>query len=145
MAGDVEHLADFFVRDIHRPGNFFLRWLAFEDLLKTMPGFLDSIDRLTDVNREPDCAALVRDRPGNRLANPPGRIGAEFETAGVVEFVGGLHQADVAFLNQVEKGKTATDIFLRDGNDETEIRLDQMRAGRVAINLVVKQRSPDIL
>ena len=136
VAGDVEHLADLVVRNVHRPGDLFLRRLALEDLLQAMPGLLDPVDRLADMDRQADRAALVGDRAGDRLADPPGGVGAEFEAALVVELVGGLHQADVAFLDQIQEGEAATDVFFGDGDDQAEIGLDQVRAGKVAVELV---------
>ena len=83
-----------------------------------------------------DRAALVGDGAGDGLANPPGGVGAELEAALVVELVGGLHQADVAFLDQIQEGQAATDVLLGDGDDEAEIGLDQVGARQVAVELV---------
>ena len=142
MPGDIQHLAYLLIRDIHGAGDFVLGWLSLENLLQTMPGFLHPVDRLADVDRQPDRAALIGDRAGDRLANPPGRVGGEFEAALVVELVGRLHQADVAFLDEIEEGKTAADVLLGNRDDESEIGADQMSAGELAVELVgVEDRS----
>src|SRR3546814_8055953 len=82
------------------------------------------VDRLDHVNRDADRARLIGDRAGDRLANPPGRIGAELVAAAIFELVDRLHQADVAFLDQVEELQPAVGVFLGDRDDEAQIRLD---------------------
>ena len=47
----------------------------------------------------------------------------------VVELVGRTHQADIAFLNQVEQVKAAIDVFLSHRNHQAEIRLHQSGLG----------------
>ena len=75
------------------------------------------------MHGDPDRARLVGDRPRDRLAYPPGRIGRKFETFLIIELLHGLHQAEIAFLNEVEKEHPAPHVPFRDGNDETEVRL----------------------
>jgi hypothetical protein len=60
---------------------------------------------------------------GDGLANPPGGVGREFVALGVVEFVDGLKEAEVAFLDEVEKRqiRRAVYVFLGDRNDEAEV------------------------
>src|SRR6202012_952074 len=71
-------------------------------------------------------AALIGDGAGDRLANPPRRVRAEFVAALVVELVDRAHEADVAFLDQVEQLEAAVDVLLRERNDEAEVRFDQL-------------------
>ena len=47
-------------------------------------------------------ARLVGDRAGDRLTDPPCRVGRELVAAAVFELVHGLHQPDVAFLYKIE-------------------------------------------
>ena len=135
VAGDVEHLADLLVGDVHRAGDLFLGRLALQDLLQAVARLAHPVDRLADVDREADRAALVGDRARDRLADPPGRVGAELEAALVVELVGRLHQADVAFLDQIQEGEAAADVLLGDGDDEAQVGLDQVSAGPLAVEL----------
>jgi len=107
--------------------------LALEDLLEAVGGLLDPVDRLADVDRQADGARLVGDGAGDRLADPPGGVGAELVAAGVVELVGRLHQADVALLDQVQEGEAAADILLGDADDEPEVGLNQMTASLLAV------------
>ena len=60
------------------------------------------VDRLDHVDGDTDRAGLIRNGPGDRLTDPPCRVGREFVTTTVFEFVHGLHQADVAFLNKIK-------------------------------------------
>jgi transposase len=64
----------------------------------------------------PECGWCA---PGRRSSawSPDGsttRVGQEFVATAVIEFLNGLHQADVAFLDQVEELQTAVGVFLRD-------------------------------
>ncbi len=93
----------FFGSDGHRLGNLFRGWLAAELLGKHVQGLPVAGDRVTHMHWKANGAALVRDGAGNRLANPPGGIGAESETLAPVVLLHGAHQADVAFLDQVEQ------------------------------------------
>src|SRR5918994_1713294 len=49
----------------------------------------------------------VGDRAGDRLTNPPGRVGRELVAAAIFELIDRLHQADVAFLDEVQELQTA--------------------------------------
>ena len=59
--------------------------------------------RFHHVDRDADRAALVGDRAGDGLANPPGGVGAELEAAAVLELIDRPHQPRVALLDQVEE------------------------------------------
>ncbi len=82
-----------------------------------------------------DGTGLVRDGTRDGLANPPGRVGREFITAPIFELVDRLHQADIAFLNQVQELQTAVRIFLGDRNHEAQVGLDHflLRAARLGL------------
>src|SRR5690606_3772227 len=54
-----------------------------------------------DVSREPDRAALVGEGPIDRVPDPPGRVGREPVPAATVEPIDGLHQAEVALLDEI--------------------------------------------
>ena len=133
VAGDIQHLPHLVVGNRHRTRHLGVGWLAFEDLLQPMGRLLDPVDGFADVDRKADRAALVGDRAGDRLANPPCGIGAELESPVVVELVGGLHQADVAFLDQIEEREAAAAVLLGDGYDQPQVGLDQVRARGVAV------------
>ena len=84
------------------------------------------------MHRDADGAGLVGDGAGDGLTDPPGCISGELVAAAVLELVDGLHEADVAFLNEVEELQAAVGVFLRDGDDETQVGFDQFALGRSA-------------
>ncbi len=53
--------------------------------------------------RNPDRAGLIRDGTRDGLADPPNGVRGEFVTATVFELLDTFHQADVAFLDQIEE------------------------------------------
>ena len=79
------------------------------------------VDRFDHVNRNPDRARLIGDRAGDCLADPPGCVSGKLVAAPVLKLLHRFHQAHVALLDQIQKGKTAVRIFFGDGNNETQI------------------------
>jgi hypothetical protein len=101
-------------------------------------GAHDLVDRLDHVHRDADGARLVGDRAGDRLPDPPRRVGRELVAAAVLELVDRLHQADVAFLDEVEELQAAVGVFLGDRDHEAQVRLDHflLRLARLALALL---------
>ena len=93
--------------------------------------------RLVHVHRDADGAGLVRDRARDRLADPPGRVGGKLIAAAVFELVGRAHQADVAFLDQVQQVQAAVDILLGDRDDQAEVGLDEVLLGPLGFELAL--------
>jgi hypothetical protein len=81
------------------------------------------------VDRDADGAGLVGDGAGDGLPDPPRGVGGELVAAAVFEFVDRLHQADVAFLDQVEELQAAVRVLLGDRDDEAEVGLDHLGLG----------------
>ena len=81
------------------------------------------------MHRDADRASLIGDRTRNGLANPPGRIRGEFEALRIVELLDCTDKAEVAFLDEIEEQHAATDVALRDGNDEAKVRFDDLLLG----------------
>ena len=81
------------------------------------------------MDRDTDGTRLVRDGSGDRLADPPGRIGREFEAFSPVELIDRLDQTEVAFLDQVEEQHTAADVALGDADDKTQVRFTEFLLG----------------
>jgi hypothetical protein len=50
----------------------------------------------------------------------------------VVELVDGAHEAEVALLDQIEKGQAPVAVALGDGDDQAEVGLDQPRRMRAS-------------
>ncbi len=80
------------------------------------------------MHREPDCAALIGHTAGDGLPNPPGGIGGELESLGVVELLHCPDQAQIALLDQVQQRHTAAGVTLGEGYHEPEVGFEQMRA-----------------
>ena len=78
------------------------------------------------MDRNTNGSGLVRDSPRNCLPNPPRGVGGKLVSAPILELIYRLHQADVAFLDQVQKLQTAVAIFLRNRNHQPEIGFDQL-------------------
>src|SRR5213075_2200780 len=73
---------------------------------------------------------LVRDRPRDRLADPPRRVRRELVALAVVELLHGADEAERAFLDEVEEAEAAAEVALGDADDEAEVRLDHVRLRR---------------
>jgi len=88
------------------------------------------------VYGEPDRAALVGERTGDRLADPPGGVGRELEAHLVVELLDRADQAEIALLNQVEKRYAGLGVVPGDRHHETEVALDQPPLGRLVAEVL---------
>ena len=55
------------------------------------------------------------------LADPPHGVGDELEAAGLVELLGGLDQAEVAFVDEVREAQALVLVLLGHGHDEAEV------------------------
>ena len=84
---------------------------------------------LGDVDGQADRPALVGERAGDRLANPPGRVRRKLEAELVVELLDRADQAEVALLDQVEQRHAGLRVVARDRHHEPEVRLDQLALG----------------
>ena len=95
-------------------------------LLEELAGDIaDPRHRLNHVHRDADRPALVGHRPGDRLPDPPRRVGAKLEPATVFELVDRPHQTGIPLLNEIEERETAVAVLLGDRHDEPEIPLRQ--------------------
>ena len=98
--------------------------------------------RVDHVHRQANRAALVGDRPGDRLANPPGGVGRELVAALVFELVDRPHQARVAFLNQVQKAQAAVAVPLGDRDHQPQVG-GREHALRLVVPLALFDRAGD--
>ncbi len=73
--------------------------------------------------------ALSASARGDRLADPPGRVGGELEALAVVELLGGPHQAERALLDQVEERQPLVAVVLGDRHHQPQVRLDHLLLG----------------
>src|SRR5262245_7338804 len=100
--------------------------IASEPGVELATGVRHLVERLDGMDRQTDRAPVVGNRASDRLPDPPRRIRRELEAAAELETVHRLHQPDVAFLDQIEQGESASEIPFRDRDDQTEVRLDQL-------------------
>jgi len=54
------------------------------------------------VHRKADDATLLRDASADSLTDPPGGVGRELESLGVVELLDGAYEPGIAFLHEVK-------------------------------------------
>ena len=80
----------------------------------------------------------------DRLPDPPGGIGRELVAAAILELVDRLHQADIAFLDQVEELQAAIVVFLGDRDDEAQVRLHHLLLGLARLALALLHHVHDL-
>jgi hypothetical protein len=78
------------------------------------------------VDRDADRPRLVGDRAGDRLADPPRRVGRELVAAAVLELVDAFIRPMLPFLNQVAELQPAVRILFAIEDDQPEVGLDQL-------------------
>ena len=81
------------------------------------------------MNGDANRSRLISNGPGYGLPNPPCGIGAEFVAPLIFKFVYGLHQANIALLDQVQELKTSIGIFLSNADDQSEVSFYQFALG----------------
>ena len=103
---------------------FFRRRLA-ADFVQHLARRADQlVDGLDHVHRNTDGARLIGNRAGDGLADPPGGVGREFVAAAVFELIDRLHQADIAFLDQVQELQATVGVFFGNRDHEPKVGLD---------------------
>ena len=80
------------------------------------------------MHGQADRLALVGQRALDRLLDPPRRVRAQLAALGGIETLDGLHQADVAFGDQVEQRQPEVGIIVRDLDDQAQVGADHQRA-----------------
>src|SRR6266540_4949237 len=137
-----ECAADLVRAHAHCVGDLLGGWLALHSLLELMRGALDLADRLAHMHRQPYSAALIGDRAGDRLADPPRCIGGKFMTFRIIELLDRAHQANITLLDQIHHGQAIGRIFLSDRDNQAQVGLDQMLPGLIAAcELLLKGKS----
>src|ERR1035437_7938889 len=142
---DLQHLADLRHRDVHPLRDLLGGRLAPPPLHERARGANQLVDRLDHVDRDTNGSRLVRDRAGDRLADPPRGVGRELVAAAVLELVDRLHQPDVAFLDQVEELQPAVRVLLRDRDDEAEVGLDELLLRELGLPFAADDRVERLL
>src|SRR3954447_891337 len=86
----------------------------------------DLVQLLDDMDRHADRPRLVGERTRDRLADPPRGVRRELEAFAVVELLRSANETDRALLDQIEERQALVPIFLRDRNDQAEVRLHHL-------------------
>src|SRR5450631_347716 len=134
---NLQDFPDFCHRNVHPLGDFFRRRLA-SQFLHQLPRCADQlIDGFDHVHRDTNRTRLIGDGSGNCLPDPPRGIRRELIAAAVFELVYRLHQADVAFLNQVEELQAAIGVLLRNRDHQAQIGFDQLALGVLGIHVAL--------
>ena len=129
LFGDFHDLADFVFRDLHLLGQrrrIGLETKLLQMLTRQAVHFVDGFDH---VHRNTNGASLVGDRTCDGLADPPRGVSGKLVAAAVFEFVHRFHQANVAFLNQIQELQAAVGVFLGNRNHQTQVGLDHLFLG----------------
>ena len=77
------------------------------------------------VYRNTNGSCLIGNGTGDRLPDPPCRIGGELKALGVVELFYRLQQTQIALLNQIQKLHTSAHVLLGDADNQTQICFGQ--------------------
>ena len=142
--GDFHDLADLVLWHFHldrQGGRIGFRARFLQDLAGD-PVHL--VDRLDHVHGNADRARLVGDRARDGLADPPGRIGRELVAAAILELVDRLHQANIAFLDQIEELQAAVRVFLGDRNDQAQVGLRHFALGLACLHFTGRHLAVDV-
>ena len=105
MAG-LRGLVDLPQRQSGRLRQLLSRRLAPERTLEIGRGRQQPVPPLEHVDREPDRPRLPRDRPLDRMPDPPGRVGRDLVAVAPVELLDG--GATVPFIARYRKEATGT-------------------------------------
>ena len=118
LGGNVQFSADFFGRRFAPQFLFQLRRRA-ADVEQLVRG----------VNRDADRLGLVGERAADGLLNPPGGVGGKLRALVGIEFFDRAHQADVAFVDQVEQGQPVVFVVTGNLHNQAKVRLDHVLSG----------------
>src|SRR5436853_1552894 len=114
LLSNLQDLPNLGYRDVHSLSDLFGRRLASKLLNKRARRSYELVDRIDHMDGYSNCASLIGDSARDCLPYPPRSISRELIPAPPFELINSLHQADVAFLNEVQKLQAAVGIFLRD-------------------------------
>lgn len=110
-------------------GQFLIGGFAAEQFLQLIGGASHAGDFIDQMDGEPDGFPLVGEGAFDGLFDPPGGVGGELAALGGVEAFDGFHQADVAFVDEVEEGEAVVLVIAGDFDDQAEVGLDHVFAG----------------
>ncbi len=140
LAAGAQHPAHAVGGQLHVFGDLFGRRLATVFLLQLLSHLIELADPPAQMGRDADGAAVVSQGARHRLPDPPRRISAEAVATPVIVFFDGLHQADVAFLNEIQELEAAATILFGDADDQASVGANQVGASGIAdLTLTIQQ------
>ena len=80
------------------------------------------------MHRQADGLGLVGQRAFDGLLDPPRTVGGKLAALGRIKPLDGLHQADVAFADQIQQRQADAFVIAGDFHDEAQVRLDHVFA-----------------
>ena len=105
----------------HFFGDLFYRWPVAELLLEIFKSLPVLPCRIPQMFRGANGARLTDKGAGDRLADPPGRVGGKFIAPLRLKLVDGVHESHISLLDEVKEGETVVLVAFCDGNDEAEV------------------------
>ena len=123
---DQHRLRDFFFGDVEAFGDLEVRRLATELLEKRARPLADAVQRAGTIQWHPYDSRLLGQRLKNALPDPPHRVRDELDALRLVEFVRRADEPEVALVDQIGERDSLVLIFLGDGNDEAQVRPDEL-------------------
>src|SRR5471030_301743 len=145
LFSDLQYLADLVLRHFHAFAQLFRGRFATHFLQHLAGNTVELVDRLDHVHRNTDGAGLVGDRASDRLTDPPAGISRELVAATVFELVHSLHQADVAFLEQIEELQATVGVLLGDGDHQSHVRFNHLFLRAAGFGLTDRHATVDVL
>ena len=115
--------------NVHEFGQLFMRGFALVSLDEFSPGLIDAVDDAHLVERKTHHPSLLGDALQNLLPNPPDGVRNELETPGRVETPCGLHQTEVALVDQVTEVEPAVPVLLGNAYHEPQVRFHKPVVG----------------
>src|SRR5262245_49522206 len=147
---------DVVVRDLEERGDFLEGRLdPLRDLLRGgrplelaaqgRLGLADAVEEVRLLLRQPEGPALVGEGVDDRLAHPPDGVGDELDVLAGVVALRRLDEADVPLVDEVEERHAAAAVALGVGDDEAEVRLDELAEGLLVPLLDLAPEDPLVL
>ena len=109
-------------------GQFLVRRFAAEFLLQLHRRAAHLGNLVHQMHRQADGLGLVGQRALDGLLDPPGAVGGKLAALGRIEPLDRLHQADVAFADQIQQRQADAFVVAGDLDDEAQVGLDHVFA-----------------
>ena len=129
LGGEAERLGDLVLRHLHLGGQLGQRGGTAVLQLEAGAGLLQAGEGVARVHGQADGAPGVGDAAGDGLTDPPRGVGRELEALAPVELLDGVHEAEVALLDEVEEGQAGGLVLLGDRDDQAQVGLDEGALG----------------